>query len=219
MQKVFAAIALICTGCVFGSTDADPNVLAARQIHSDYIKSEQGFGLDPGRALFYDSFEGHLAQWVVPASNLAGDTWRASTTRAHYGSWALSYGGNAVISKAIEYGKVPLATKDAISLAGAQKPVMVLFACFDRQGPTGDETAFKVSVSPDLGFTWTDLTPQEAATPSIEAGTDPKLEWKRYRYDLSAYKDQAIRLRIDVQASLSNRKLPYIDDLLVAEDQ
>jgi hypothetical protein len=219
MQKNIALAALVCTGCTFGTITTNSNTTIARQIHSDYLKSDQGFGVDPNRQLFHDSFETGLTQWVAPNANSSGDVWKGDSSHPHYGLYALTYGGNAVISKAVDFNQVALATKDAISLTGAQKPVLILFACFDQQGPSGDETAFKASVSDDLGFNWVPIVPQDATSSVIEAGATPSHDWKRYRYDLSAYKDEAIRLRIDIKASLSNRKLLYIDDVLVAEDR
>lgn len=219
MQRLLTSL-LACgllSGCVLGDQDVDPNVLAARQVHADYVQSADGFGMDPNRALFYDSFEdGTLGKWI--ANNpTSGDTWHVSTAQSNFGAKSLSFGNQAAITKALEFGDATLETKDAISLTKAIKPGLVVFVRFDRQGALNDETAFKVELSPDLGFTWEALTAKDATASVITSPLDPERSWKRYRYDLTAYASQSIRLRFNLKANLSDRKLPYLDDVLLAE--
>lgn len=203
-------------GCVMGDSDADPNVLAARQVHADYLKGASGFDADPNRGLFHDSFEEGLSKWT--ASNPgSGDTWQLSSAQSNFGAKSLTFGNQAAITKALNFNDATLATKDTISLTHAVKPVLVVFARFDRQGPTTDETSFKVEISPDLGFSWDALTPQDATSSVITSPLDPERAWKRYSYDLSAYASQSIRLRFNLKANLSDRKLLYLDDVLLAE--
>lgn len=204
-------------GCVIGDKDPDPNVLAARQVHADFIKGASGFDADPNRGLFYDSFEdGTLGKWMGTNPN-SGDTWQVSSHQTNFGAKSLTFGNQAAITKALEFGEATLATKEAISLTKAVKPILIVFARFDRQGPTTDETAFKVEISPDLGFSWEAVTPKDASISVVTSPSDPERSWKRYRYDLSAYASQSIRLRFNLKATLSDRKLLYLDDVLLAE--
>jgi len=210
------AVGLLLGGCVVGDPTTDPLGLAARQVHADYVTGEKGFGLDPNRQVFYDSFEdASLSKWTPTSA--AGDAWSISTKQSNFGQGCLTYGNQDVITQAVDFPEATLATKNAISLAKVEKPVLLLFGRFDRQGATSDQTAFKVEVSPDLGFTWQPLTPEGATDSVLAAPADPERLWKRYRYDLASYAGQAIRLKLSLKASLSDRKLLYLDDVLVVE--
>lgn len=212
----FLALTLLVAGCAVGDPATDATGLAARQVHADYVTSDQGFGLDPNRQVFYESFEeGSLTKWTPKSA--PGDAWSVSTKQTNFGLRSLTYGYQDVITQSVDFSEATLATKDAISLAKVEKPVLLLFGRFDRQGATSDQTAFKVEVSPDLGFTWDALKPAGASESVVAAPADPERAWKRYRYDLAAYAGQSIRLRIALKASLSDRKLLYLDDVLVVE--
>lgn len=209
-------VGLLLGGCVLGDPATDPTGLAAREVHAGYITSDKGFGLDPNRQVFYDSFEdGSLTKWTP--TNASGDAWSVSTKQTNFGLRSLTYGNQDVITQAVDFPEATLATKDAISLAKVEKPVLLVFGRFERQGATTDQTAFKVEVSPDLGFSWQALTPEGATDSVIAAPADPERAWKRYRYDLAAFAGQAVRLKLSLKASLSDRKLLYLDDVLVVE--
>ncbi|HEY9764781.1 MAG TPA: hypothetical protein V6C82_00360 [Chroococcales cyanobacterium] len=220
MKKIFPPLFLIFSllcGCTLGEADGTIPV-AARQVHANYIMGDKGFGLDPSRAIFYESFEnGSLDHWLTTQPGASGDSWRVGNKQIHFGASSLTYGQGEVIGKGIEFGEATIATKEVIALQKAKKPVLILFALFDRQGAAGDRTAFQAEASNDLGFHWEPLKPIGFGDPVIAAVDDPSREWKRFRYDLTPYAGQPIRLRINLRASLSNRKLLYLDDILVAE--
>ncbi|HBN07573.1 MAG TPA: hypothetical protein DD435_02645 [Cyanobacteria bacterium UBA8530] len=219
MKKIISLFSLssLLGGCALGEADSTIPV-AARQVHANFIMGEKGFGLDPSRAIFYESFEnGNLDRWLTSQAGASGDTWRVANKKIHFGASSLTYGQGEVIGKAVEFGEATLATKEVIALQKAKKPVLILFALFDRQGAAGDRTAFQAEASNDLGFHWDSLKPIAASDPVIAAADDPSREWMRFRYDLTPYAGQPIRLRLNLRSSLSNRKLLYLDDILVAE--
>lgn len=206
---------LLLGGCVLGDAEVDPNAVAAREVHAAFVRSEKGFGLDPNRNVFTESFEAStLGNWV--STQAGSDLWRVGTQQRHFGSYSLTYGQGNVIGKGIDWGEATLATKDVISLAQATKPALILFARFDQQGATSDQTAFRVEASTDLGFTWEPLTPLGSTEALIDSAKANR-EWKRFRFDLTSYAGQGIRLRINLKATLSSRRLLYLDDLLVVE--
>lgn len=215
-RYLWLPLSLLVGGCVLGDPATDPGAVAARQVHADYITSDKGFGLDPNRQVFYDSFEdGSLARWT--ATSVPGNAWAVSTKQTNFGLRSLTYGNQDVISQAVDFPEATLVTRDALSLAKVEQPVLLVFGRFDRQGATTDQTAFKVEVSSDLGFSWQPLVPEGATDSVIAAPADPERAWRRYRYDLAAYAGQAVRLKISMKASLSDRKLLYLDDVLVVE--
>ncbi|MBM3270913.1 MAG: hypothetical protein FJZ01_25045 [Candidatus Sericytochromatia bacterium] len=159
---------------------------------------------------------------LVPASPAEGaDAWKPSTTQANFGSRAVTYSAADVIVKETSFGQATIATKEAISLVGASRPVLIVFAGFLVTGPATDRTALQVEASPDLGFTWAALTPTGAATSSLDGPTKLAASaanlWKRYEYSLAGYAGGSVRLRIGLAASANSRKLAFVDDVLVAE--
>lgn len=215
---------LLLAGCTYGDklTSTNPYETAARTTHGDFLKGTQGFGIDPAAPYFYDSFESYLAgTWLgrAPTSTSLSDSWSSSTMATNFGTTSLTYGNNNQINRATEFGEATITTKDVISLTKARKPALVFFALFDQRGSQDDQTAFQVEVSPDLGFSWTALTASGLSTSSVAAPANPTKVWNRYRYDLSSYAGQVVQLRFSIKASMGDRKLLFLDDVLVAESK
>lgn len=220
---------LLVAGCAYRLNEVDPNPQLARETHGAFLRSEKGFGLDPTKAnYFYDSFEDTqpgmppTGKWIAvqSGSNSVGDRWKASAAQSNFGSRSLTYGESDVILKELDFGKVTLTTKDAISFQDTSDPRLVLFAGFLQTGQSNDQTALRVEVTSDLGFTWTTLMPTgtDSATiaqPVKKPGEGPI--WARHLYNLAPYKGQSVRLRLTLSASANSRKLPFLDDILVVD--
>jgi hypothetical protein len=223
---LLVGLALLAPGCAVRVNAADPNPQLARDQHGQFLKSDLGFGVDARNPYFYDSFEAFPQGWpaweaVQTGTTTGGDLWKGTDKQANFGSRALTYGETDVILKEAAFGKATLTTKDAISLATAKKPVAILFAGFVMTGQADDKTNVRLEASPDLGFTWTVLTPTGVAAASLDGPTkkpaDEAKLWKRYEYSLSSYAGGTVRLRLSLEATAASRKLVYLDDLLVAE--
>jgi hypothetical protein len=216
--------ALTLVGCPYRLGESDPYPQKAREVHSSYLKSESGFGVDTSRPIFYDSFEATVDRhWELlqTGSKTSGDAWKTTDKQANFGSKALTYGENDVITKDLTFGTAMMTSKAAVSLASAKNPVLIVFAGYQLTGSETDQTAFRVEASSDLGFSWTPLVPTGAATDSI---SEPVLKqgangsiWKRFEYSLAKFKGGDVRLRLNLNATASSRKLVFIDDVLIAE--
>ena len=215
---------VLLAGCLYRIGESDPYPQRAREVHSTYLKSESGFGVDTSRPIFYDSFETTVDRhWEVlqTGSKTAGDVWKTTDKQANFGTRALTYGETDVITKDLTFGTAMLTSKAAVSLASTKNPVLIVFAGFQQTGSETDQTAFRAEASGDLGFNWTPLTPTSASTESV---SEPVLKlgaggsiWKRFEFSLANFKGGDVRLRLNLNATANSRKLVFIDDVLIAD--